>query len=450
MIDIDALDAVVAPLVEQAGAGEQIDVAAAAVATTSVLAYGGEVEKLTVADTAALGIRVIADGRMGFASAGSLDPEIVAETLAEARDNMAFAAIDPHVFVPESDGVAVTPQPSRWSEEVEAMSLDDKIALAVDLERRTRELDPRISGVRNAGYGDERRTSVLMTSTGLRSASRTTMTSLAVSAMATEDGRTQTGFGQDAQRNPRDLDLEAVAQDAAARTTRMLGATQPASRRVTMIFEPRIAASLVGIIGGMLSGDRVLKGRTPFADRLGDVVAAEALTLIDDPTDPASFGAKEYDGEGLAVRRVPLVTDGRLDAYLYDSNAASRAGTSSTASAGRGVRSTPGVTWHALHVEPGEGTLDELIAQTSDGLLVHSLSGLHSGVNPVSGDFSVGVEGLVIRDGEVAEPVREATAASTLLRVLTDIDRIGADLEHRSGGISTPSISVADMSLSGA
>lgn len=450
MIDIDALDAVVAPLVAAAGPGEQIDAAAAAVATTSVLAYDGEIEKLTVADTAALGVRVVRDGRMGLASAGSLDPDIAFEALAEARDNLTFAEPDPHVFIPESDGVPVVDQPGLWSEGIAAMTLDEKVAMAIELERRTRALDPRISGVRNAGYGDERRVSVLHTSTGLRSARRMTMSSLAVSAMAEEHGRTQTGYAQDAARDPLGFDVEAVATEAVERTTRMLGASQPASTTLTLVFEPQGAAALLGIIGSMLSGDRVVRRRTPFAERVGEQVADPRVHLTDDPTDPDSFGALTHDGEGLAARPTELVRAGVLQGFLHHSASASRAGTTSTASARRSVRGTPGAGWHALHLAPGEGDLASIIAATDHGLLVHSMSGLHSGVNPVSGDYSVGIEGLMIRNGVLAEPVREATAASTLMRLLTDIELIGADVEHRPGRVSTPSLSVAGVSLSGA
>ncbi len=215
------------------------------------------------------------------------------------------------------------------------------------------------------------------------------------------------------------------------------------------MLEPRLAASIVGLLGGTLSGDRVLKGRSPFADRLGEAIASPALTLVDDPTDHRSFGAEAFDGEGLACRRNVLVADGVLQTFLYDSATGRRAGRPSTGSAVRGISSTPSVGCQALALAPGSGTHDELVAAVDTGLYVQSMTGWHSGVNAVSGDFSVGVEGLMIRDGQLAEPVREVTVASTLQRMLLDVAAVGADVDWLPGGTGCPTLVIADLSLSG-
>ena len=198
-----------------------------------------------------------------------------------------------------------------------------------------------------------------------------------------------------------------------------------------------------------MTGDRVLKGRSPFADRLGETIASPLLTLVDDPTDPASLAADSHDGEGLACRRNPLIVDGVLQQFLHNAYTARRAGTVSTGSAARGYRSTPGVGCGALAVRPGSGTLDELVAGVGQGLLVDSMTGFHSGVNAVSGDFSVGAEGRYIRAGEIAEPVREVTIASTLQRMLLGISAVGADLEWLPSGTGSVSLVIDDVALGG-
>ncbi len=233
------------------------------------------------------------------------------------------------------------------------------------------------------------------------------------------------------------------------KATRLLGAVKPESGRVTLVLAPEVAAPIVSIVGGMLGGDRKIKGRTPFADREGQSVADSRLTLVDDPTDPDSFGADTHDGEGLANRRNLLIDGGTLAGFLWDTVSAARAGCASTASAVRSSRSVPSVGWQALHVSPVSGDLDSIVASVDLGLLVQSMTGLHSGVNAVSGDFSVGVDGLMIRGGELAEPVREATIGSTLPRMLNEIVAIGADVEHRPSGVSVPTIGVGGVSLSG-
>lgn len=435
---------------EQAGAGEQVEAYASRGTQVSVRVHGGEVESLTSATSQALGVRVVVDGRQGFAGAGSLDDDVVADTLAEARDNAAFGEPDPANGLAEPDGVSPV-EHDRWREAVLRTPVDDKVALALELERRVRAADPRIEGVRTATYGDSHGEAALATSTGIAVGSRATRASLGVTALARDGDETQAGSGSDSAREPAGLDLDGVADDAVERATVLLGARQAPSQRLTIVLEPRLAASLLGIVGGTLTADRALKGRSPFSDRLGEAIATPALTLVDDPTDARSLAARSHDGEGLACRRNVLIDGGQAERLLYDSWSARRTGgdARSTASAVRGVRSTPGVGCQALQVLPGDRSADDLLAEVDRGLFVHTFSGLHSGVNAISGDFSVGASGLMVRDGALAEPVREVTVASTLQRLLLGLRAVGSDLEWTPGGTGSATLVIDDVSLSG-
>jgi PmbA protein len=270
-----------------------------------------------------------------------------------------------------------------------------------------------------------------------------------VLALASEGAETKTGYGVSVGREPDDVDLDQAAEDAVERATRLLGAVQPGSGSVTLVLEPRMAATLLGVVAGTLNGESVLKGRSPFADRVGEPIASPLLTLVDDPTDPLSLGADSHDGEGLATRRVPLIVEGVLQGFLHNTMTGRRAGVPSTASAVRGYRSTPGVGAQALAVATGAGNLDDLIAAVDHGVLVQSMTGLHSGVNPVSGDFSVAVEGLMVRRGQRAEPIREATIASTLQRLLLDVNAVGGEREWTPGGTGAAALVIPGVMLSG-
>ena len=436
-------------VVAEAHGDEQVEAFVGSSTSTSVRVHGGEVESLTQATTAGIGVRVVRDGRQGFAYAGSLDPAVIAEVLAEARDNAGFAEPEEWVGLAEPDGVT-PPDIDLWRDGLAAMPTDQKVAHALDLERAVRARDPRIVGVRVAQWGDGSGVGAVVTSTGIAVSGRSTGCHLSVQALAEDDGDTKTGFGVSVGREPADLDLDEAADEAADRTTRLLGAVQPASGVVTLVLEPRMAATLLGVVAGTLDGESVLKGRSPFADRVGEAIASPLLTLVDDPTDPRSLGADSHDGEGLATRRVPLITGGVLQGFLHNSMTGRRAGVPSTASAVRGYRSTPGVGPQALAIAPGSGTLDELLAGVDHGVLVQAMSGLHSGVNRVSGDFSVGVEGLMVRGGARAEPIREATAASTLQRLLLDVSAVGGELEWTPGGTGSAALVIPGVTLSGA
>jgi PmbA protein len=431
-----------------AGAGEQVEAFVGRSTSTSVKVHGGAIESLTQATSAGIGVRVIEEGRQGFAWAGSLDDDVVAEVLAEARDNVAYAEAEPWVGLAEPDCVE-PPLIDLWREALAAQPTERKVDLALELERAVRARDPRIDGVRTAQWSDGAGEGAVATSTGIAVAGRSTFCNLSVLALASEGAETKTGYGVSVGREPDDVDLDRAADDAVERATRLLGAVQPASASVTLVLEPRMAATLLGVVAATLNGESVLKGRSPFADRVGEPIASPLVTLVDDPTDPLSLGADSHDGEGLATRRVPLIVDGVLQGFLHNTMTGRRAGVPSTASAVRGYRSTPGVGAQALAVATGAGGLDDLVAAVDDGVLVQSMTGLHSGVNPVSGDFSVGVEGLIVRRGQRAEPIREATIASTLQRLLLDVSAVGGEREWTPGGTGAAALVIPGVMLSG-
>jgi PmbA protein len=432
-----------------AGAGEQVEAFVARSTSTSAKVHGGAIESLTQASSAGIGVRVVEDGRQGFAWAGSLDDDVVADVLAEARDNVAYAQAERWVGLADPDGVEPPPI-DLWREGLAAQPTDRKVDLALELERAVRARDPRISGVRTAQWADGAGEGAVATSTGIAVAGRSTFCHLSVLALARGPyAETKTGYGVSVGREPGDVDLDRAADDAVDRATRLLGAVQPGSGSVTLVLEPRMTATLLGVVAGTLNGESVLKRRSPFADRLGEPIASPLVTLVDDPTDPLSLGADSHDGEGLATRRVPLIVDGVLQGFLQNTMTGRRAGVPSTASAVRGYRSTPGVGAQALALATGTGSLDDLIATVDHGVVVQSMTGLHSGVNPVSGDFSVGVEGLMVRGGQRAEPIREATIASTLQRLLLDVSAVGGEREWTPGGTGAAAVVIPGVTLSG-
>jgi PmbA protein len=429
--------------------GEQLEAYVSRGTTLQVKAYGGEVESLSSATSAGIGIRVVADHRQGFAHAASFDEDVVAETLAEARDNARHGEPDEWFGLAEPDGVEPVEQ-DLWREALGSFPASAKVDLAIALERAVRGRDPRVTGVRQATYSDGSGEGAVATSTGIEAWGRGTSCWLSVSALAVDGDETKIGVGIDVGREPGELDLERAADDAVERAVRLFGARPVPSARLPIVLEPRMAASILALAGGTLTGMRVLKGRSPFADRLGKEIASPLLTLVDDPTEVRSLAAEVHDGEGLACRRNPLIVDGVLQQFLHNAYTGRRAGVASTGSAARGYRSTPGVGCGALAVTPGSTPPDELIRAIDLGLIVDSMSGFHSGVNAVSGDFSVGVEGRMIRSGEIAEPVREVTIASTLQRMLLGVEAVGSDLEWLPSGTGSATLVIGDLALGGA
>jgi PmbA protein len=434
-----------------ATSGEEVEVYVARGDETEVRAYDGEVESLTSATSAGIGIRVIVDHKLGFAWAGSLDESVLGETLAEARDNATFATADEHVRFAVPDGVAAVPV-DLWDDELAAVPTTDKVELALALEAQARGADPRIRQVDAADYGDASVEVALVSTRGIRASSRKTSGYISVGVIAGEGEASQTAGGFSVGRGFAGLDPDKATDDAVKRAVRLLGATKGPSGRSTVVFDRRVATTLLSVVSSALSGETVAKGRSFFAGRLGEQVGDLVLTLVDDPTDPRAYGAAAYDAEGLACRRNVLIDQGVLRGFLYDTVAGSRAGTSSTGSAVRGgFAGTPGPGCRALTLAPGPEGYDEdgVLAAVGEGLFVQSMTGVHSGVSPISGDFSVGAEGLMIRDGKLAEPVREITVASTLQKMLQSLVAVGADVEWLPGIAAGQTLAVGDMQISG-
>lgn len=441
-------------VVAAAQPGEGIEAYVARGHDTDIRAYDGEVESLSSASSAGVGVRVVLSGgeegnRVGFAWAGSLDPAVVEATVKEARDNAAFATPDPHMVLAEPDGVAPA-ELDLWHSGFASATTDDKVELALRLERQVRQADPRIRQVDSADYGDGSVEVAIASTTGIRATTRRTSAYLSVSAIAGDGGDSQTGSGFTVGRAFADLDPDRAAADAVDRAVRMLGAGKARSGRCTVVFDPRVVSTVLSVVSAALSGEAMVKGRSFFAGRVGEPVAVPAVTLVDDPTDARAYGAARYDGEGLATRRNVLIEDGVLRGFVFDTVSARRAGTVSTGSAVRGgFAGTPGAGCRAVQLRPGQRDQAAILAEVGEALYVQSITGVHSGVNVVSGDFSVGAEGLMVRGGELAEPVREVTVAGTLQRMLQSVLHVGGDVEWLPGVAAGLTLAVGDMQLSG-
>jgi PmbA protein len=434
-----------------AAPGEQVEAYVVRSRETEVEVFGGEVESLTTAVIEGSGVRVVADHRQGYAWAGSLEASVVDEALRDARDNASFGEPDEWYALAgpaDVNGVSAVSL-DLWREELAAVPTEEKVRIALDLDHATRAADPRIRNVESSSYGDSLTEAALANSLGVEASQRRSTCGASSSAIADDGTGPQTGYGYVAGRTLADLDLESVTRDAATRACRLLGARPIPGRRIPVILDPLVTRSVLGVLASAFNGESVLKGRSLFAGRAGEQIGAARVTVLDDPTDPRALGAATHDGEGVPTRPTALIDAGVLRGFLQNVYTGRRSGTGTTGSAVRGYTSTPGVGVRALRLEPGDRTPEQIMASVPEALYVQSVSGLHSGTNPISGDFSVGAEGLMVRGGDFAEPVREVTIASTLQRMLFDIAEIGVDLTFLPGPVAGLTVLLSEMTLSG-
>jgi len=431
--------------------GEDLEAYVVRTRDTEIEVLGGDVESLSVSGVEGVGVRLVRDRRLGHAWCGTLDPEAIADAVTEARDNARFAEPEDWVGLPTvEDAAGPAVELDLFRSDLADVSTDAKVAFALELERATTAADARVRGVESAGYSDTVGEASIASSLGVEASTRFTTCGAHSVALAGDSDDTQTGFGFSVGRTFTELDAEAIVRDAVERSTRLLGATQPASRRLPIVFDPLVTRSLLALVGGALSGEAVFKGRSMFAERVGEDVAAPCVSLVEDATRIDAMGASPFDAEGVPTSPVSLLVNGRLEQLLYDTTTARRVGTATTGSAMRGFKSVPGVGARALALQPGARSPEEILMAAGPALYVQSVSGLHSGTNIASGDFSVGVEGLMVRDGVLAEPVREVTIASTLQRMLLDVTEIGSDLTWLPGNAAGVTVLVEAMTMSGA
>ena len=429
--------------------GEEADAWCQDSVERTVRVYDGAVESLTEAGSKGAGVRVFREGRTGYAYGSDLSEAGLRQLAKAAAASARVTEPDEHAGIPQRPGsVAVEGLRSasfgRWT-------MERRVELALAVERAARERDPLITNVEDTVYSDTQARAALANSSGFSGSFEETQCYAFAYAFAGEGADRMTGMGFGVGRGPDDLDPARVGREAADRALALHGARQPASRRCPVVLDPFVAASFASIIGRTLSADAVQRGRSLFADREGEEIASPAFRLTDDGLHPEGLATAPFDGEGVAQQTTPLIEGGVLRTFLFDAYTASRAGRESTGNGLRGsYRTPPSVSATNLLVAPGEDG-NGLLREAVDGLYVMGVSGLHSGVNPVSGSFSVGATGRLIRGGELAEPVREITIASDLESMLRNVQSAGREARWVpfGGSVRAPALLVREMTVGG-
>jgi PmbA protein len=442
------LNDIVQRLAGQASGGEGVEAYAEQTTRTEINAFEGEIERLTSASSTGVGVRVVRDGRLGYAYTADLSDNGLRQCLDEARANLDVSTEDPGNVL--ADAAAVEPLEGIFEPRQVDVPPQRKVQLALDLEARTKAADPKVTKVESASYGDAVVQVAIASSAGVNGSFAVTRAWCYSTALATQDGQSQIGVGIDSGRSLEELDIDPVAAEAADRAVRLLGATKPRTRTVPVVFDRMAAPSVIGVLLAGLSAEAVQKRRSLFADKLGERVGAPGLELIDDGRLLDGPGAAPFDDEGVPTRRNVLLSDGVLQLFLHNTASAAREGATSTGNAARAsFKSSPGISAHNVYFVPGDKDQAGLLAQAGEGLLVQDMTGVHSGANPITGDFSVGVSGLWFRNGELAEPVREATVAAGLLDILKGIVAVGSDLRWSTGSIGGSSLLIGEMTVAG-
>jgi PmbA protein len=431
--------------------GEQVEAYLVHDHDFQVKVYKGEVESLSSAEPRGAGVRVVAEGKTGFVYSSDISEEALEDAVARGRENARYGTEDPAVGLAELQA-ASSELPGLIDPAQESTTPEDKVALALELERATLAADSRIRGIEEAAYADSDTTVAIATSTGIEGSYRRTDAWCYVIAIGSDGDEQEMGFDFDLARGLQGLDVEQVAGTAARKAVATLGAGKIPSARMPVVFDPYVAAQFLGVLGTALTGEAVQKGRSLFKDKLGEQVAASGITLIDDGRLLGAPGSSPWDAEGVPTGRTEVVKEGTLNSFLYDTTSARREGRTSTGNASRaGFKSVPHPSPSNLAFVPTGQSAREVLKSAGKAFLVQDFHGVHSGANPVSGDFSVGATGMLIEDGDETRPVKEVTIAAPMLEILKRTVAVADDIRWLpfGGSLGGATTLVSEMTVAG-
>jgi PmbA protein len=406
-----------------------------------------ELENLKEAGSRAAGLRILIGRKTGSSYTSDLSREGIAHMVKSAVELADITTDDPHADLPEADELgSIDGDLKLYSADVEGLATGLKVDTAKRAEEAALSADPRISNSEGASFDTHLGRHIFANSRGFAGEYRSSYCGLSTVPVAREGESMERDYWDSSSRSFAGLEAaEAVGRKAAARALRRLNAVKVDTRKVPVIFEPRTARSLLDNVFEAVHGMLIYRHESFLAGKLGEKVAGENVTVIDDGTIPALFGTSPFDDEGVPSRRTMVIERGVLRNYLLNSYAARKLGMKTTGNGSRGLTGNAGIGHGNFYLENGVQTPEQMIAGISDGFYVTELIGM--GVNIVTGDYSRGAAGIWIRNGELAFAVSEVTIAGKLQDMLFDLEPAD-DLEFRNS-IAAPTLRIGEMTVGG-
>ncbi len=418
-----------------------------------ISAFNRAVNNFTMAEASGAGARVFAGGCSGAAFTESVTPEALAATLTTAAENAAYSAVDAGNEL--YSGKEITGDAKEQVAALRNIPVAEKKRVALELERMAREYDRRIVNVPYAYYQEVTGEVLLASTAGTLAERQYAYCGGMVYLVASDGSDTQVGSALRLTGAFRELDIEAVVQEAAGKALRMLGAGSVESGNPAVVLDEAVAGSLLGAFicsgGSHFYGENIQKNRSRLRGERGEPIGCGNFTLIDDPH-AGTIRSRPFDAEGVPTSRFTIVEEGSLVTVPYSVYAAARA-ESETAPTGHGRRGgyTGGIAtgFHDIYIPDGTASRETLLEMMGEGLLITNLEGLHSGLDPITGDFSLAAKGFRIYNGTLGAPVRNFTVAGNFFELIAHIEAVGDDRrEYRSGTLSAPSLLVTGLSVS--
>lgn len=416
---------------------------------TTIRVQDGEIDQFALSDSRGAGIRVIREGRVGYAYSEDLSPEALERTLEKAAGNALLLEAAPERGLSAFPGE--TPEmPELYRPDLKDVPLPDKIEAAMALERIAKGADARIKNVTSTGYSDAHGFLRVVSTLGVDRMYRSSSAWVSTVPLVTQDGENKTYYQIKVTRDFTHIHPEEIAREAVDRAVAKLGSQEVASGTYPVVFDPETFGDLLSVFCGSFSSKTAQEGKSLLKGKVGERVAGEAFTLVDDPLHLEGWGARPFDDEGCPSRRLSLISKGVFQTFLYNSETARKEGAESTGHAARGgYKGTLGVAPSNLIVLPGTATPEQLLGRHDRALFVTLVTGLHAGANAISGDFSLQAEGFLYERGELVTPIHNFTVSGNWFRLLESVAEVGSDMEYQSSAVACPSVLVEGLAIAG-
>ncbi|HEV7219276.1 MAG: TldD/PmbA family protein [Terriglobales bacterium] len=415
----------------------------------STLVRLGQVETLKESGSKSIGVRVFHGKRSASTYSSDFSRDGLNRMLNSALTLAKITSEDPYSGIPEPSQLgSLSGDLDLYSADVYSLPGEERINYARRTEKAALDFDPRIKNSEGGSFDAATGHKILANSHGFVGEYKRSYCSIAAIPIAqSENGAMQRDYWFSVARSLGRLDSpEQVGKIAAQRTLRRLGAKKAKTAQVPIVFDPMVATSILEHIFEGINGDSVYRGASFLAGKLGQKIAGDQVTVIDDGTIPGGFGTSPFDGEGIPTRRTVVIENGVLKSYLLNTYTAKKLGLETTANASRGLAGTPGIGPGNYFLQAGEKTPQQIILNIKEGLYVTEFLG--HGANLVTGDYSRGASGMWISGGELAFPVEEITVAGNLKELFFNISEIGNDLEFR-GSVACPTIRIDGLTVGG-
>ena len=413
-------------------------------ASTEVGAFGGEINAFSGSDDAGACLRCVCGGHIGYASTSLFTEEEAVSLVERAMENAScMEKEEPVLFC--AGGLTykeTTPKP------VSDVSTAKMIELTLDMLKCMSEADEKVSPSSQVSAVVQENTTCLDNSNGVHLKESFRMAAFIPQIIVTDGTETSDAYKVKVG-SLDEIDRKELAQTVAKKALDKMGAGVPDSGKYPLVLSHEAMSSMLGVFSAAFSAENAQNGMSLMKDKEGTKVAADCVTVMDDPFYKDSFKQSAFDGEGTPTRTKAVIENGVLKTLLHSMATAAKAGVESTGNAARGVNSPIMVKPSNFFIQPGTDTPEELYAKAGDGVLVTSVGGLHAGADFITGDFSLQSSGFMIRGGKKAEPVKSFTIAGNFYQMLNQITALGNDLEIGLSGLGAPSVLVSEIMVAG-